>query len=105
MRKYLRHDSETRELRLVYTDLWRGQHEHTEYRVTDCRGGDVVRNRADLDGQSVSGGLPDLYVDRPWPHNVMRVWAEEAPVVPTVKTPCPKAANLRRKCALCAVRP
>jgi hypothetical protein len=97
MHTFLSHDSETGELRLVYTDLWRGQHERTEYRVTATRGGDVVRNRPDLDGWLVRGNVPGLYIRK---HVDMPVWAQEVPVGETVKTPCPRAANARRKCSL-----
>jgi hypothetical protein len=108
MRKFLSHDSETGELRLVYTDLWDGQHERTEYRVTDMRGGSPLRGNAfrELDGREVTGTAPDLYLP---PRGrtlstdfVPRVWTEPTAIGLTVKTPCPKAVNPRRKCALCA---
>jgi hypothetical protein len=102
MIKTLVHDAETGELRVRYHDVWQGNHEVTEYRVTDMRGGgDVVRNRPDLDGRPVLGMVPSLYyrIQRaPWD---VRIWAEETPAGETVTTPCPKAANARRKCALC----
>jgi hypothetical protein len=101
MRKYLQYDPETRELRLVYTDLWDGQHEQTEYRVTGSRGGDVVRSRPDLDGEPVLGTVPGLYIEGPQ-GAAIPVWTQDAAVGPTVKTPCPKASNARRKCGLCA---
>jgi hypothetical protein len=63
MTKTLRHDASTGELRLVYTDLWNGQHERTEYRVTGEReGGRPVRNRPELDGTPVLGTVPGLYI-------------------------------------------
>ena len=103
MRKFLSHDAETRELRLVYTDLWDGQHERTEYRVTSDRvGGHVVRNRADLDGTPILGTVPGLYFRNPLGRGETLVWTEETAVGVTVKTPCPRAANARRKCTLCA---
>jgi hypothetical protein len=101
MRKFLYHDPEARELRLVYTDLWDGQHERTEYRVTSDRGGDVIRGRADLDGTPVFGTVPGLYIRNAHGGHV-QVWTQEVAIGPTVKTPCPKATNPRRKCALCA---
>jgi hypothetical protein len=105
MRKTLRHDPDTGELRLVYTDLWQGQHERTEYRVwTRFDDGERVRNRADLDGREVSGVAPDLYIANRVPGAISHtlIWTEPVPVGPTVKTPCPRASSARRKCSLCA---
>ena len=107
MIKSLRHDSGTGELRLVYTDLWEGQHERTEYRVTDMRGGVPLRGAqwAGMDGRKVSGNAPDLYLAPIGPFGAAdrapRVWTEERAIGPTVKTPCPKASNARRKCQQC----
>lgn len=103
MRKTLAHDPETRELRLVYTDLWEGQHERTEYRVTSGRGGGPLRNMADWDGLAVFGTVPGLYVLGADGWTQIHVWTEETAIGPTVKTPCPRAANARRKCALCDI--
>jgi outer membrane receptor for Fe3+-dicitrate len=103
MRKFLSHDSETGELRLVYTDLWEGQHERTEYRVTSDRvGGHVLRNMTEWDGRPVLGAVPGLYVKAADGFGQIPVWTEETAIGPTIKTPCPKAASSRRKCALCA---
>jgi hypothetical protein len=108
MRKHLRYDEETRELRLVYSDLWNGSHERTEYRVTDMRGGAPLRGSqwAGMDGRAVSGHAPDLYLKPVGPFGATdrapMVWTEPTAVGPTVKTPCPGSANARRKCALCA---
>jgi hypothetical protein len=103
MRKFLSHDSQTGELRLVYTDLWEGQHERTEYRVTGWRtGGEVLRNMPEYDGAPVYGNAPGLYVKPPVGSGQIPVWTEEISVGPMVKTPCPKAVSSRRKCALCA---
>lgn len=103
MQKHLRHDEETGELRLVYTDLWQGAHERTEYRVMSGRlESNPVRGRADLDGTPVRGQAPDLYVQLVSVGAQIPVWTEPVAVGPTVKTPCPRAANARRKCALCA---
>lgn len=101
MQKFLAHDAETRELRLVYTDLWRGEHERTEYRVVSARGGEPVHNMAEWAGTPVHGTVPGLYVRGAFGSQVP-VWTEETAIGPTVKTPCPKATNNRRKCALCA---
>lgn len=100
MNKFLSHDAATGELRLVYTDLWRGQHERTEYRVIDQPGGDGVRNRPELDGKPVLGTVPPLFA-RIGPFGAeLWIWTDERPAE-TVKTPCPKATNARRKCGLC----
>ena len=100
MRKTLVSDAASRELRLRYEDCWRGEHEITEYRVTGTRGGDVVRNRGELDGSPVLGTVPGLYMRDARTGRETRVWAEESPVAPTVKSPCPRAAGGRARCAL-----
>ena len=103
MRKQLQHDSDTGELRLVYTDLWDGNHERTEYRVMSDRvDGRPVRNRADLDGTPVLGNVPSLYIRNPSGFGETLIWTEQVATGPTVKTPCPAAANARRKCAECS---
>jgi len=101
MRKFLYHDPGTRELRLVYTGQYAGQHERTEYRVTSGRGGNVIRNEPGRDGAPVFGTAPGLYIKGP-AGNLIPVWTEEIAVGPTVKTACQKAADARRKCGLCA---
>jgi len=101
VKKTLVMDPETREMRVVYADLWDGQHERTEFRVTAERGGPVVRNRPEWDGATVDGTVPGLYVKALVPDGRFPVWTEETAVGPTVKVPCPKATNPRRKCALC----
>jgi hypothetical protein len=104
MRKFLSHDEESGELLLVYTDLWNGQHERTEYRVLSARaGGHVLRNLPDLDGKDVQGTAPDLYVRLgPWGERTVPVWTEDRATGPTVKVLCPKATNARSKCSRCA---
>ena len=104
MHKYLSTDEATGGLRLVYEDLWDGQHERTEYRVmSDRTGGHQLRNMQDLDDREVYGCAPALYVKLgPWGEQTVPVWTEETAVGVTVKTPCAKAASRRRKCALCA---
>ena len=105
MRKFLAHDAETRELRLVYTDVWDGQHERTEYRVTSERaGGNVVRNRPELDGKPILGTVPGLYFRNGSGFGETLVWTEQTAVGLTVKVPCPRAVNARRKCTLCAAQ-
>ena len=107
MRKYLRHDDESGELHLVYADLWQGNHEVTEYRVMnryDDGGSDlrVIRGRPDLDGTVVHGTAPDLWI-RTGPMSLQYpVYTEAGARSVPVKTPCPRASNARRKCALCA---
>lgn len=105
VRKFLRYDVEARELWLVYADLWDGQHERTGYRVTGDRGGAPLRGSqwAEMDGRVVSGRAPDLYLAGSYgaADRAPRVWTESAPVGPTVKIPCPRASNARRKCAAC----
>lgn len=106
MRKTLIIDPDTRELRLRYDDLYRGRHERTEYRVTDARtDGHVIRNyRGDLghlDGLPVFGDSVTHEV-RPERRAVLIFWTQDAPVADTVKTPCPRATNARKRCQLCA---
>lgn len=106
MRKTLVMDPDTRQMLVRYTDLWNGHHEVTDYRVTDRRdAGAPVRNRGDMDnliGLPVLGTSPDLYV-KPAPGGyITRIWTDQIPTGPTVKTPCPKAGNARRKCEACA---
>lgn len=102
MRKTLAMDAVTREMRLVYTDLWEGQHERTEYRVTSDRtGGHVVRNMPELAGTPVLGTVPGLYIQGPGRRRSAVIWTEQTAVGPTVRTPCARAASARRKCALC----
>lgn len=100
MRKTLVMDADTREMRVRYHDTWNGNHEVTEYRVTDVRGGDAVHNLPDYAGLPVLGTVPGLYI-RPV-YTEIPVYTQETAVGPTVKTPCPKATNRRRKCTLCA---
>ena len=103
MRMHLEHDSETGRLMLVMSDLWNGQHEETRYTVADPYG-NVVRRRQDLDGVTVAAsGLHDgVYYARPGgvarslPFRTLAGEKSE-----TVRTPCRKAGNARRKCALC----
>lgn len=105
MRKTLVMDAETREMRLVYTDLWNGQHERTEYRVTSDRiGGHVLRNLPDFDGRQVYGTVPGLYLKTPSGFGEIPVWTEQTAIGPTVKTPCRRLASKsgRARCELCA---
>jgi hypothetical protein len=106
MNRFLYHDPETSELRLVITDLYAGNHERTEFRVLSDDGG-PVRNRPDLDGTRVfeqRGTLRPYYIKAP--NGAERNFAvEHLAIGPTVKTPCPVAAaagtRRRPKCELC----
>lgn len=101
MRKYLRHDPDTGELRLVYDDYWQGNHERTEYRVIDRDDGGPLRGKPQHDGKQVFGVCPDLYVKDVHMRPVSFA-TEPVAIGPTVKTPCPRATNARRRCAMCA---
>ena len=70
--------------------------------MSDRVGGHVVRNMPDFDGWPVVGNAPDLYVWTQDGYRRVPVWTEPTAIGLTVKTPCPKAVNARRKCALCA---
>src|SRR3954469_25427390 len=105
MRQYLSIDEASGELRLVMTDTYNGQHERTEFRVTDDYG-KLVRGPsvAHLDGKSVHGSAlsGSFYVIRSADGGRSHFSTEHTAVGPTVKTPCPKEESRRRKCALCA---
>jgi hypothetical protein len=99
MQTFLHHDEASGELRLVMTDLWDGQHERTEFRVINSDG-TPVRQGAELDGQQVYGRAGSWYI-KPMGHEMRVNTLPGERAVPT-RTPCPKAENRRRKCALCA---
>ncbi len=99
MQTFLHHDEASGELRLVMTDFYNGQHERTEYHVVNSDGR-PLRNRAELDGQPVYGRPGGWYV-KPMGREV-RVNTLPGERAETTRTPCPKAENRRRKCALCA---
>lgn len=101
MRTFLHHDSDSGELRLVMTDLWNGQHERTEFRVINDDG-TTVRRGQEFDGLTAHR-FGNVWQTRrnsaaPW----MSFSVQQSAVDVTSKTPCPKAANRRRKCTLCA---
>jgi hypothetical protein len=105
MRTYLEHDGETGRLMLVMADYWDGQHERTAFTVAGPSG-NPVRGREDLDGLAArpSGMHDGIYYVYPLPATgrpleVRTVAGERSACV---KTPCPKATNARRKCALCS---
>ena len=105
MRSALRHDPDSGELRLVFTDLWNGQHERTEYRVVNDDGR-LVRRRDDLDGlpahRDPAGGW---YIKIGPSHSQrdIKLRTEHQAVTATIKTPCRRLASKsgRAKCALC----
>ena len=103
MHTFLHHDEASGELRLVMTDLWDGQHERTEFRVIDSDGRPVRRGQ-DFDGLTAyRDSFGGYYVKRgQWGEREVHVTAEQRATGETVKTPCPKVASKRRKCALCA---
>ncbi len=101
MRTFLHHDSDSGELRLVMTDYWEGQHERTEFRVINDDG-TTVRRGQEFDGLAAYrfGSVWQARRNSAAPWITFSV--QPRAIGETVKTPCPKAANRRRKCALCA---
>jgi hypothetical protein len=99
MDTFLSYDTESGELMLVMADLWDGQHERTEYHVVNSDGA-PLRRGAEFDGLQVYGNAGAWYI-KPLGREV-RVNTLPGEHAATVKTPCPKAENRRRKCALCA---
>ena len=102
MRQFLSHDAESGELRLVFTDLWDGQHERTEFAVVN-EDGSPIRRGQEFDGLPVYGnGAGGHYVKLgPMGREVpVRTYGSTAT---TVKTPCRRLASKsgRAKCALC----
>lgn len=100
MRQFLSHDSDSGELRLVMTDLYNGQHERTEFHVIGDGG--PLRGFPEFDGVPVtrSGGQWVAVVREPYRRDVpFRTQPGEHSE--TVRTPCPRAENRRRKCQLC----
>lgn len=102
MREYLRHDAETGQLRMVFTDLWRGQHETTEFVVIGDDGSPVRRGQH-FDGMTVGGDIPgEHYItDRLTGRRIYFKVAQTA--VSETKTACRRMASKsgRAKCALC----
>lgn len=105
MHRFLQHDEASGELRLVMTDTYDGQHERDEFRVVD-QDGRPMRRRPELEGLPVMhewGPDGSRYYIHMGPFRTRRnVSIEQTAVGPTERTPCPKAENRRRKCALCA---
>lgn len=102
MHTFLQHDTDSGELRLVMTDLWNGQHERTEFRVIDSEGR-PVRKGQDYNGLTAyRDSFGGHYVKVGPMRREVRLTTEQRAIGETAKTPCPKAENKRRKCALCA---
>ena len=102
MRRQLRFDPETCELRLVLTDYYRGQHERLEYRLIDSDGSVLRGHRVSYwDGRRVGWDHSRHFVEaeRSWEQRVY-FDSELLPVV-SEKTACPAYRNLRKACALC----
>ena len=105
MRRYLEQDKATHELRLVITDLYQGEHERTEFRVTD-RDGRPMRNFPELAGLTVEqdwGPYGIEFYVLMGPYKCRRnVTVEPSAIGPTEHAPCKREKSKRAKCALCA---
>lgn len=100
-------EGEAGQLLVVITDLWQGEHERTEYRVTGSDRLPVMARHfpeaVGLPVESCWGPAGHEWYVRVGPFKTrVDVHTEETAAGPTVRTPCPKAANPRRKCQLCA---
>jgi hypothetical protein len=115
VRRFLHIDEETRELRLVITDLADGMHERTEFRVLGS-GGRVLRGMerwGHLDGVAVASDrtgselryycAPRARVHPAIAYPSERIYFEVEPraVGITEKVRCPRATNRRRRCERC----
>jgi hypothetical protein len=107
MRRFLHIDEETRELRLVITDLADAYHERTEFRVLGSDGR-VLRGMAawgHLDGRRVEyDGRFHLAPERhEYGATYRRTYLDlqEPAIGLTEKVRCPRASNRRRRCDLC----
>ena len=103
MRRHLRYDSETCELRLVPTDYYPGQYERLEYRLIDSDGSVLRGHRVSYwDGRWVGWDHSRHFVEaqRSWEQRVY-FDSEQLPVV-SEKTACQAYRNLRKACPLCA---
>ena len=100
MRRFLSYDSESGKLRLVFTDLYAGQHERTEYTVVNDDGSPVRRGQ-EFDGLPVfSAGYHYVKVGPARREVPVRTYG----AAETVKTPCRRFASKsgRARCALCS---
>ena len=102
MRQFLSRDAKSGQLRLVFTDLWEGQHERTEFVVVNTDGS-PVRHGQNYDGLDVFGsGAGGHYVKIGPTRREVHV-RTDGQASTTVKTPCRRLASKsgRAKCALC----
>jgi hypothetical protein len=104
---FLRIDEETREMRLVVTDLADGMHERTEFRVLGS-GGDVLRGLEQwghLEGRGVDFDGRFYLARELWEYGASfrRTYLDlqELAIGPTEKIACPRATNRLRRCELC----
>lgn len=101
VRSFLSQDEASGELRLVFTDLWDGMHERTEFRVINSDGS-PIRRYGHLNGVPAYHGAGCHYI---------RVDGQDVPfqvetgVMPTEKTVCRRLASKsgRAKCLLCEI--
>ncbi len=104
MRRFLHIDEETRELRLVITELADGHHERTEFRVLGSDGR-VLRGMeawGHLDGRRVEyDGRFHLLPERHEHGTTTYLDLQEPAMGVTEKVRCPRADNRRRRCDLC----
>lgn len=103
MNRTIRYDEETRELRLVLTDYWKGEHEHMEYRVVDDEGVPLRGSRHEhWHGRQVYWDGERYYVkpDGLYSARVVSFTTEQRPVVAN-KVACPRYTNRRRRCDAC----
>lgn len=102
MRMTLEHDADTGRLMLVMADYWQGQHERTAYTVVN-EDGTPVRRGAEFHGLAAYREPSGIFRTR---RNSAAGWMTFRTMPgersATERTPCPKAASRRRKCALCA---
>lgn len=101
MRSFLHQDEASGELWLVFTDLYDGKHERTEFRVINSDGS-PIRRYGHLSGLPAYRGASCHYV---------RVGGQEVPfqvetgAMPTEKIVCRRLASKSRraKCLLCEI--
>lgn len=110
MRQYLHHDEASGELRLVLEDLYRGQHERTEFRVIDDSGATVRRGQQfdgmDAERDSLGGWHTYTSADRFIARRVS--FQVEQRATAETRTQCRRLASKsgRARCDLCqAARP
>ena len=104
MNRTLRYDEETRELRVVLTDYWKGEHMHYEYRVVGDDGQPLRGERhRGWDGRQVGWNHARYYVEpnrEYFGQPAIYFDTEQKPVV-AEETACPRWTNRRRRCDVC----